>query len=412
MQSVVGPLSLLGGTAAIYTSLLQHPTSTLNPLSFFLMMLLAVQYAVQPRLSRKYIAPQLDPPTVALVEEVVKTGMAAALFFGTTSTTTTSIRKSSVLLQDNDWTLSSSLAVAGVPAMLYALQGVLQYVSYQHLDAVTFNGLTQTKTLSAALCCYLIMGQRQSPLQMVALGILFASALVFQIGGGGGKNKIQQQQQEQQQQPLQTKLPSTSTSTTSTTNNNNNTTTTTVTNDWVWRGILPCLGAAFLSGLAGALSQKGLQSSAAAGGGGNGRDPFLYTIEISFYSAVTLLFNKMVTAARSRRNTSTSTTSNTTTARTTTTTRSSSFSAYWNWKTLIPIVVKASGGVVTALVHKYAGSVSKGFALMFGLVLSNMIQLSISTSSSSSTKQQDTLQPYQVWGTLMIMSSTWLFFTH
>ena len=116
-----------------------------------------------------------------------------------------------------------------------------------------------------------------------------------------------------------------------------------------------------------------------------GRDPFLYTIEVSFFSALTLLISMI----RS----------------------SNGFSKmkwqkqriHWSKKTLIPIVVKATGGVITALVHKYAGSVSKGFALMFGLVLSNMIQL---------TMKKDSLQPYQVWGTLMIMTSTWLFFTH
>lgn len=232
--------------------------------------------------------------------------------------------------------------------MLYALQGVLQYVSHQHLDPVTFNGLTQTKTLSAALCCWLIMGSQQSPVQIAALGILFGSALVFQgyVGRPGKQTQAKQQQRHE---------------------------------DWVVRGVIPCLGAAFLSGLAGALSQKGLQLT-----GTMGRDPFLYTIEISFFSAATLWFNMM---------------------------RSNVFSklewekqkAYWTWKTLIPIVVKAAGGVITALVHKYAGSVAKGFALMFGLVLSGTIQLCLS---------DETLQPHQVAGTLMIMLSTWLHFTH
>jgi solute carrier family 35 (UDP-sugar transporter), member A1/2/3 len=235
--------------------------------------------------------------------------------------------------------------------MLYALQGVLQYISYQHLDAVSFNGLTQTKTLSAAFCCWLIMGKRQSPIQMLALAILFGSALVFQGYIRPGRKESQQP--------------------TSTQN---------ISEDWLWRGVLPCLAAAFLSGLAGALSQKGLQLT-----GISGRDPFLYTVEISFFSAISLLFNmvrsnkshSMVDWQKQR--------------------------TYWHWKTLIPIIVKATGGVITALVHKYAGSVSKGFALMFGLVLSNMIQL---------TTKQEMLQPYQIWGTLMIMSSTWLFFTH
>ena len=250
-----------------------------------------------------------------------------------------------------DWTLSSSLAVAGIPAVLYAFQGVFQYVSHQHLDPVTFNGLTQTKTLSAAFCCWLIMGKPQSPIQIAALGVLFGSALVFQ-----GYIKW----------PLRNKNSESSDGV-----NRND--------DWMLRGVIPCLGAAFLSGLAGALSQKGLQMT-----GISGRDPFLYTVEISFFSAVTLLFNMV---------------------------RSRSFSkaewknlkAAWTWKALIPIIFKAAGGVVTALVHKYAGSVAKGFALMFGLVLSGTIQLAVSN---------ETLQPHQILGTLMIMLSTWLHFTH
>lgn len=219
------------------------------------------------------------------------------------------------------------------------------------------------------------MKKSQSPLQMVALGILFGSALVFQ-------GYIRPGTLWQKNSKIKTDDPAAAVGTTTTTT----TTSPTVINstkkndDWVWRGVVPCLGAAFLSGLAGALSQKGLQLT-----GIGGRDPFLYTIEISFFSAVALLFNII---------------------------RSNDFSelewqkqkTYWNWKTLIPILLKASGGVITALVHKYAGSVSKGFALMFGLVLANMIQLT--------KKKEETLQPYQVLGTIMIMLSTWLHFTN
>jgi hypothetical protein len=44
------------------------------------MALLALQYALQPRLSKRYISPKADKQAVALVEEVVKTGMAAIIF--------------------------------------------------------------------------------------------------------------------------------------------------------------------------------------------------------------------------------------------------------------------------------------------------------------------------------------------
>ena len=275
------------------------------------------------------------------------------------------------------------MACAGLPAMLYALQGVMQYVSYQHLDPVTFNGLTQTKTLSAAFCCWLIMKKIQSPLQMVALSILFCSALVFQgyirletFWNKAYRNTemINDNSSSATSKRRVSKTPTKTKAVVVPTTNSFS-----KKDDWLWRGVIPCLGAAFLSGLAGAFSQKGLQLT-----GIRGRDPFLFTIEISLFSAITLLINML---------------------------RTNFFSeldwknqrAYWNWKTLVPIFMKASSGVITALVHKYAGSVSKGFALMFGLVLSNMIQL---------TTKQESLQSYQVLGTFMIMLSTWLHFTN
>ena len=267
--------------------------------------------------------------------------------------------------------------------MLYALQGVLQYVSYQHIDSVTFNGLTQTKTLSAAFCCWLIIGKPQSPLQMVALGILFGSALVFQgyvrMETFWKKSNIKIPADDAPASSVTEESKSEEINSKTTPNQTREMSASKKNDDWWWRGVVPCLGAAFLSGLAGALSQKGLQFT-----GIRGRDPFLYTIEVSFFSAITLLINMV---------------------------RSNAFldlerqkqKNYWNWKTLIPIFLKASSGVITALVHKYAGSVSKGFALMFGLVLSNMIQL---------RAEQESLQSYQVLGTFMIMLSTWLHFTN
>ena len=52
----------------------------------------------------------------------------------------------------------------------------------------------------------------------------------------------------------------------------------------------------------------------------------------------------------------------------------------WTWKTWIPIVSNACGGVVVGLVTKHAGAVRKGFALIFGLVLSGVLQSYLSSS--------------------------------
>ena len=46
----------------------------------------------------------------------------------------------------------------------------------------------------------------------------------------------------------------------------------------------------------------------------------------------------------------------------------------WTWKTWIPILTHASGGVVVGLVTYHAGAVRKGFALIFGLILSGVLQ--------------------------------------
>merc|ERR1711862_23857 len=46
----------------------------------------------------------------------------------------------------------------------------------------------------------------------------------------------------------------------------------------------------------------------------------------------------------------------------------------WTNYTFIPIFTNASGGIVVGLVTKYAGSVRKGFALIFGIFLSGIVQ--------------------------------------
>jgi hypothetical protein len=48
------------------------------------MLLLALQYSLQPRVSKKYIPKQANKQNLALVEEIVKTGMALGLLFATT----------------------------------------------------------------------------------------------------------------------------------------------------------------------------------------------------------------------------------------------------------------------------------------------------------------------------------------
>lgn len=299
------------------------------------MLLLAVQYAVQPHLSKKYISENTNKQSVALVEEIVKSVVAAVIY----SQYVVPQMHGSI----HCWSLSSSVLAAALPAVLYAFQGVLQYVAQINLDPVAYNGLSQTKTLFAALACYLLMGMNQSMQQMLSLTLLFFSATLFQNHRSTANVDVR--------------------------NESNDLT-------WWFKGVLPCLGATALSGFAGALSQRGLQLA----GGGIGRDPYLYTVEISVYSALTLTVPLLIHGGRNN------------------------FSwDGWTYKTLIPILWKALGGILTALVHKSAGSVTKGFALMLGLVLAATFQ-SICTNKDMSW--------HHLGGTTLVLFSGWLHFAH
>ena len=153
--------------------------------------------------------------------------------------------------------------------------------------------------------------------------------------------------------------------------------------------MVPCLAATALSGLAGALSQKGLQVS---GLDGKGRPVHLYTMEVSAYSALTLLI-PLVWQSRRKAVTrvipnSSAPGSDPTLTLASASTSSTSWFHDFGWTTMIPVVCKALTGFLTALVHKHAGTVAKGFALMLGLVLSTMIQAVLDAQNEPPQQQE------------------------
>ena len=75
----------------------------------------------------------------------------------------------------------------------------------------------------------------------------------------------------------------------------------------------------------------------------------------------------------------------------------------WNAGTVLAILTKALGGLLTALVHKYAGSVTKGFCLILGLVLTGAIQAVL---------DRKTLSTNQMVGTALVLLSSYLHFTN
>ena len=69
----------------------------------------------------------------------------------------------------------------------------------------------------------------------------------------------------------------------------------------------------------------------------------------------------------------------------------------WTPQTMIPILTNSFGGILVGMVTKHAGSVRKGFALIFGILLSGLLQAGSAGVSSA-----------QVVGGLLAATSLWL----
>lgn len=238
-------------------------------------------------------------------------------------------------------------------------------MAYQNLEALTFNVLNQTKILSAALSCYFVMGKRQSKMQVISLCVLILSTLVIEqilhpgafvslvsLGGSGAFG-------------LGSALKGVTGAFSSLSSIASGA------GRRVTHGIIPILVASLISGMAGALTQKNLQGSqgsasvwakkrsAKAERSPASRPPrnaYLFSMEMNIASVILLLVSLMLSSdGRSI-------------------IRSRSFFSNWTPETFIPVITNSIGGILVGLVTKHAGSVRKGFALIFGLLLSGIFQ--------------------------------------
>lgn len=319
------------------------------------MSLLALQFGMQPALTRKYTPVTTCRSAVIITQECVKFGIAMFMLF------TSGQAKAAF----EGWSIYSWLTVAFLPAALYVVQNLSALMAYQNLHPVTFNVLNQTKTLSAALCCYLIIGRKQSKAQVFSLFLLLLSALVierivtldFLLGG-------EEIKPEQDEESL------------------------TLGPRHFTHGVIPVLVASFISGLAGAITQKNLQSASGCGKAG-GKNAVLFSAELCIASLImlggSLTFNSDGQCIKSK-----------------------GFFADWTPYTFIPILTNALGGILVGLVTKYAGSVRKGFALIFGLMLSGIIQAITERSDDGSWA----ISKEEILGGILASISLWIHVTN
>eukprot|EP00466_Bigelowiella_natans_P011483 jgi/Bigna1/140148/aug1.54_g14856 len=99
----------------------------------------------------------ISSAAVIVQEGVLKVifGMQAVLFF----------TKSGGEIVRN-WSLKKSIATAGIPAMLYAVQNLLTIVAMNKIDGLTYNILNQSKLIWNAVFVYIFLEEKFRPAQV------------------------------------------------------------------------------------------------------------------------------------------------------------------------------------------------------------------------------------------------------
>ncbi|KAJ3152797.1 hypothetical protein HDU89_001000 [Geranomyces variabilis] len=212
----------------------------------------------------------------------------------------------------------SSCAKMSVPAVLYFVQNNLQYLAVQHLDPATFQVTYQMKILTTALFSVLMLGRSLSRSKWMALVLLTFGIAIVQMDG--------------KQKPSSSSSSSASSAHTQTTAQ-------------PLIGLVAVTIACVLSGLAGVWFEKVLKGSQAS--------LFLRNMQLCLFSLIPGLFFGvyLMDGAAVRQH--------------------GFFQGYnaWTWAA---ILCQAIGGLIVALVVKYADNILKGFATSLSIILSSV----------------------------------------
>ena len=212
----------------------------ISPRGYIFIMLLAIQFGMQPLFTKTYVNRDADKVMLVLMCEVLK--LAIAILLSVCSKKgRESIRR---------FTLSESLRSAAILAGLYAFQNILIQIGYQNVSGLLFNLLNQTKILFTAIMVYLFTGKTQSRAQMFALFMVLVVGIV-----------LTQPKEDLSEEGKRSA---------------------------VWSGVVPTLGAAFLSGLGAGWSQRLTRKK--------NKSAYLFSAEISFYSSVHLVASIVLTS--------------------------------------------------------------------------------------------------------------------
>jgi len=283
--------------------------------------LLAVQVGVAPILNQKLLM-----SNVASGENIDETSSINKRSIVLTCELVKILISSGMLVFNNQLTLlrKFDMTRALLPSCLYAVQNMLVLQGISVLSPVVFNVLNQTKTISTALCCYILLGKKQSRMQIFALALLFSAALIME----GYEASLVDRLKSLSTLRLSLELIDLST-----------------VHDRIVLGILPVLGASLLSGISGTISQHLLAN----------RNVHLFSIELCACSIVilstSLAYQKDELQALK-----------------------GCLAKLMFSKSFIVILNQSVGGILVGLVTKYLGAVKKSFGIIFGIALTVIFQ--------------------------------------
>lgn len=198
-----------------------------------------------------------------------------------------------------------------IPAVLYVIQNNLQFVAAANLDVATFSVTYQLKILTTALCSVVMLGRQLSATKWTALFFLAVGVALVQL------------------QNISTDEGSTKKLATDTTDR--------------FIGFIAVTSACFTSGLAGVYFELVLKSS-------NHVDLWIRNIQLSLFSLLPALFTTLFNSSNQDGH-------------------MFSHFGFWAWATVLTQVI---GGLVTALVIKFADNILKGFATSLSIILSTL----------------------------------------
>jgi UDP-sugar transporter A1/2/3 len=366
MKSVRGTQSIgiVSDSASSYS--VKSSIASVNNLGILFCVLLAFQFGLQPILVKKFQSKAINPTSVVLMTEFFKIVIAGVLL---------STRESPSTLRDiwGKLTLASSLRYCALPGLLYAIQNIMTQYGYRYLDSMTYNLLNQTKTLSTAFFCYILLDVKQSFQQLLGLFLLFIAAIVLQMDNNTIDN-----------------IPTIAMTFFKNINLD-------YIQNWYFNTIVPYMKsdmtavgtyiiglnmvgmASLISGLSTALTQIAVTDK-----NPNGtpkvanRHTVFFSAELAVYGIIFLLLNSFMENLLPHLialwNSSQSSDSGKSSIIDIVQYGFISLFQHWDWKVLIPVASNAGGGIIVGLVTKYAGGVNKGYALIAGIIITGFAQ--------------------------------------